>query len=172
MRADRLRSPVCGQVPQARPSSVCGQGRRHLPPRGRHPALELYPPQRSQHPMQKSTGQLHNSWHNFFKVPPAHPRAGHPRPQGQIPPQCAGLYVEHFKPAAHDAAANARFLLHVPVRHPELPAVSHLRQHPVQLLQREHEHGHGQCAGQCVTYQKKCTCPSSFFPSAAWCPAL
>jgi len=45
--------------------------------------------------------------------------------------------VEHFKPAAHDAAANARFLLHVPVRHPELPAVSHLRQHPVYLFQSD-----------------------------------
>ena len=171
MRADRLRSPVCGQVPQARPSSVCGQGRRHLPPRGKAPRPGTLSTAKEPTPHAKIHRAAAQQLAQFFQVPPAHPRAGHPRPQGQIPPQCAGLYVEHFKPAAHDAAANARFLLHVPVRHPELPAVSHLRQHPVQLLQREHEHGHGQCAGQCVTYQKSVRA-KFIFPISAWCPAL
>ena len=110
MRADRLRSPVCGQVPQACPSSVCGQGRRHLPPRGKAPRPGTLSTAKEPTPHAKIHRSAAQQLAQFFQVPPAHPRAGHPRPQGQIPPQCAGLYVEHFKPAAHDAAANARFL--------------------------------------------------------------
>ena len=31
---------------------------------------------------------------------------------------------------------------------------------------------YGQCAGQCVAYQKSIRAQVSFFPSAAWCPAF
>ncbi len=134
------------------PITVCGQGPQNTPGEGTPPWNFIHRKEPTPPCKKFATGQLHNSFRciGLFSPAIAWSSASWSPATHQIPPQCAGLYVRLANPLLMmlpTLVFSYMFRFDIP----NFPLVSHLRQHHIQLLQREHEHGHGQCAGQCVT---------------------
>ena len=172
MRADRFWVSVCGQVRKLALIRLRSGAADTFPQGEGTPPWNFIHRKGANTPMQKSTGQLHNSWHNFSKYRPLIRELVTRDLKVKYRRSVLGYMWSILNPLLMMLLQTLRFLPTCSVRHPELPAVSPSAQHPVQLLNESTNMGMGSVWAMRRFIKKRYMCPSSSFPSAAWCPAF
>ena len=169
MRADRLRSPRLRASPQARPSSVCGQA-RHLPQGEGTPPWNFIHRKGANTPCKihrSATQQLAN----FSKYRPLIRELVTRDLKVKYRRSVLGYMWSILNPLLMMLLQTLVFSYMFRFDIPNFPLYLICGNTLFNFFNESTNMGMGSVLGN-ASLIKKCTCPSSFFPSAAWCPAL
>lgn len=121
--------------------------------------------------MQKSTGQLHNSWHNFSKYRPLIRELVTRDLKVKYRRSVLGYMWSILNPLLMMLLQTLVFSYMFRFDIPNFPLYLICGNTLFNFFNESTNMGMGSVLGN-ASLIKKYTCPSSFFPSAAWCPAL